>query len=140
VDLNGSPGAGGIKQTFSTSIGGIYEVTFNFAGNPQGNAGGADPVKDLQVNIDSGGIVSNFFSFDTTGKTKADLGWIAKSFTFAAGSTSSTIELFSLELGSSAWGPTIDNVAVNLVPEPSSLGLLLLGGSLLLRRRRRTAA
>src|ERR1700737_4340875 len=45
LDLHGSPGYGGIKQTFKTKKGQKYRVTFSLAGNPSGTV----PVKKLGV-------------------------------------------------------------------------------------------
>src|SRR5262249_6080253 len=36
LDLHGSPGLGGISQTFATTAGKTYLVTFMLAGNPEG--------------------------------------------------------------------------------------------------------
>src|SRR5947209_10953366 len=36
LDLHGSPGIGGISQTFKTKKGQKYRVTFMLAGNPEG--------------------------------------------------------------------------------------------------------
>ena len=38
LDLNGSPGVGGVAQTFATVPGQTYEVTFCMAGNPSVSA------------------------------------------------------------------------------------------------------
>jgi len=35
LDLNGSPGFGGIAQTFNTTPGAKYQVTFDIGGNPE---------------------------------------------------------------------------------------------------------
>lgn len=132
IDLNGSPGAGGIKQKFDTTIGQLYEVTFNLAGNPFGG----DPVKDLAVEIFSAGLTLETFSFDTTGYDTNNMGWVLHNFTFVAGAVTSSIEFYSLEPSASPFGPVIDNVSVSAVPEPASLTLLGLGSLLMLRRRR----
>src|SRR4051812_34862306 len=68
IDLHGSPGYGGISQTFATVAGRSYLVTFSLAGNPEGTA----PKKVLGV---SAAGQSGTFHFDTTGKTARALGW-----------------------------------------------------------------
>ena len=118
VDLAGS-GNGKIEQTFNTTIGTTYRVTFDLAGNPN-----ASPIiKDMRV---SAGGSSADFSFNTTGKSNSNMGWLSKSWDFTANSTTTTLEFIGL--GNSDAGAALDNVSVIAVPEPSSmLGLLGLG-------------
>jgi choice-of-anchor C domain-containing protein len=123
VDLAGS-GNGKIEQTFNTTIGTTYRVTFDLAGNPN-----ASPIiKDMRV---SAGGSSADFSFNTTGKSNSNMGWLSKSWDFTANSTTTTLEFIGL--GNSDAGAALDNVSVIAlsspsIPEPSSmLGLLGLG-------------
>jgi len=105
IDLDGSPGFGGIAQTFSTIPGQDYLVTFDLAGNP----GGPPPIK--QMRLEAAGQSADF-SFDTTGRSRSDLGWQAQSWQFTAEDTSTTIEFFSLNTEGGVDGPTLDNVSV----------------------------
>jgi choice-of-anchor C domain-containing protein len=128
----------GIQQTFGTTIGGTYRVTFDLAGNP-----GASPtIKNMRV---SAGGSSADFSFDITGKSNTNMGWASNSWDFIANSTTTTLEFITLTF--SIAGPALDNVSVvalsspppSPIPEPSTtLGLLSLGifglGSALKRR------
>lgn len=127
LDLSGG-NAGRIQQTFNTTVGGTYRVTFDLAGNPN-----ASPIiKDMRV---SAGGSSADFSFNTTGKSSSNMGWLSKSWDFTANSTTTTLEFISLT--NSFAGPALDNVSVialsppptpTSIPEPSSmLGLLSLG-------------
>lgn len=126
LDLSGG-NAGRIQQTFNTTVGGTYRVTFDLAGNPN-----ASPIiKDMRV---SAGGSSADFSFNTTGKSSSNMGWLSKSWDFTANSTTTTLEFISLT--NSFAGPALDNVSVialsspppSPIPEPSSvLGLLSLG-------------
>jgi choice-of-anchor C domain-containing protein len=125
LDIHGS-WIGKIEQTFNTTIGATYRVTFDLAGNPN-----ASPIiKDMRV---SAGGSSADFSFNTTGKSNSNMGWLSKSWDFTANSTTTTLEFIGL--GNSALGAALDNVSVialsgpsTSVPEPSSmLGLLGLG-------------
>ncbi len=123
LDLSGE-NAGGIQQTFNTTVGKTYRVTFDLAGNTFTSP----TIKDMRV---SAGGSSADFSFDTTGKSNSNMGWLSKSWDFTANSTTTTLEFISLT--NSFAGPALDNVSVIAlsppsIPEPSSvLGLLSLG-------------
>ena len=96
VDLNGTPGPGGIRQTFSTIPGKKYEVVFDLAGNPETLPPPepvADPIKIVRV---SAAGQSADFSFDTTSTTPTSMGWEGKSWTFVADSSSATLSFESL--------------------------------------------
>jgi len=123
LDLQGLA-SGGIQQTFNTTIGETYRVTFDLAGNPFGGSA----IKEMRV---SAGGSSADFSFDITGKSNSNMGWLSKSWDFTANSTTTTLEFIGL--GNSDAGAALDNVSVIAlsspsIPEPSSmLGLLSLG-------------
>jgi choice-of-anchor C domain-containing protein len=105
IDLHGSPGLGGISQTFATKPGTIYRVTFLLAGNPEGTV----PKKHLGV---SAAGQSTEFIFDAAGKTRKDLGWVKKSWRFKAEGVKTTLEFYTLMDKDEACGPAIDNVSV----------------------------
>src|SRR5271157_4185829 len=105
LDLDGTPGAGGIAQTFATTSGAAYTVTFDMAGNP----GGGPSVK--QMRVQAAGQSANF-SFDITGHSATSMGWTTKTWTFTANSSSTTLEFDSLDGASSLFGPALDNVRV----------------------------
>jgi choice-of-anchor C domain-containing protein len=123
LDLSGA-NAGGIQQTFNTTVGKTYRVTFDLAGNPNTSP----TIK--QMRISAAGSSDNF-SFDITGKSTTNMGWLSKSWDFTANSTTTTLEFTGL--GNSDAGAALDNVSVIAlsspsIPEPSSmLGLLGLG-------------
>ena len=125
LDLSGG-NAGRIQQTFNTTVGKTYRVTFDLAGNPNTSP----TIK--QMRISAAGSSDNF-SFDITGKSTTNMGWLSKSWDFTANSTTTTLEFISLT--NSFDGPALDNVSVIAlsspppsIPEPSSvLGLLSLG-------------
>jgi len=103
-------------------------VTFDLAGNPDGNP----TIKEMRV---SAGGSSADFSFDTTGKSRSNMGWVSNSWDFTATGTTTTLSF--LNLVDTPYGPALDNVSVialspppppSPIPEPSSvLGLLSLG-------------
>lgn len=135
LDLSGSED-GVISQTFATIVGQKYAVSFSMAGNPD-NTDSSEIVKTLQVGL--AGIP--LYSFDTTGKSAANMGWETKSFQFTAAGTSS--KLFFASMQDSPWGPALDNVSVTAVPEPETYALFLAGLGLMgavARRRRNNAS
>lgn len=126
IDLN-SFNTGAISQTFDTTSGSQYLVSFYLAGNP----GHPSIVKNLDVLINNVDLVSGApdFSFDGTGKTTTNMGWTLQSFTFTANSALTTLTFKSLMTG--AEGPALDNVVVTAVPEPETYAMMLAGLGLL---------
>lgn len=104
LDLN-AVAAGSIEQTFLTTSGVTYDVAFDLAGNP--GISSPPAVKTLRV---SAGGRSQDFSFDTTGKTLANMGWTTKHFIFTAIWKTTTLLFESLTPGDA--GPALDNVVV----------------------------
>jgi choice-of-anchor C domain-containing protein len=105
LDLNGSPGVGGVKQTFPTTKGQTYRVTFRLAGNP----GGEPRKKAVRVEAAGGG---KEFGFDTAGRTVWDMGWEEKAWEFVAAADTTTLEIYSLTTEGESFGPALDEVAV----------------------------
>ncbi|MEU5975512.1 choice-of-anchor C family protein [Streptomyces sp. NPDC047315] len=103
VDLNGTS-AGTVSQTFTTVPGTTYTVSYALAGNTA--AGPA--LKTGRALVDG----QNFqdFSFDITGKSTTNMGYVNRQFTFVATGTTSTLA-FASTIGG-AWGPVIDDVRV----------------------------
>jgi choice-of-anchor C domain-containing protein len=115
VDLNGQtasiPGEpGAVSQTFPTTPLFAYEVSFALAGNPLSQdsplAGPLTKTGEVLVN----GQIVKKFSFNVTGKSPADMGYVTEEFTFLATGTSTTLEFASTNPGEG--GPVIDNVSV----------------------------
>jgi choice-of-anchor C domain-containing protein len=136
LDLDNSPGFGGIMQTFETTPGVRYLVTFDMSGNPYADFNDP-PIKWMRV--EAAGQSADF-SHNASGYWYDDMVWVNHSwwFTAAANTTSTTLEFYSLHTlddGYSEWcGPALDNVSV--VPEPATVALLGLGALSLLRRKR----
>ncbi|HEY0552320.1 MAG TPA: choice-of-anchor C family protein [Verrucomicrobiae bacterium] len=102
LDLTGSS-AGSVKQTLSCLVTGeTYRLTFLMAGNPE--IGGA---KNLRVHI---GNSSQDFSFDSSGKSTSNLGWITNTIDFTP--LASSVDLRFQSLNSGLAGPAVDRVAV----------------------------
>jgi len=110
IDLHGSPGYGGIKQTFKTTKGQRYRVTFSLAGSPQCN----HPIKRIAVQAAG---AKEVYTFDSTGKTWEKMGWVRRSFEFNAVSDETTLEIYTLEKRDPIAGPALDDVQVTEVPQ-----------------------
>ncbi|MBW8804191.1 MAG: hypothetical protein AUG49_20150 [Catenulispora sp. 13_1_20CM_3_70_7] len=111
VDLNGGQ-AGGVAQTFATTPGTRYRVTYSVAGNY--SAGPAVKTGRVLVNGDE----AQSFSFDSTGKTAVDMGYSTESFEFSAVVPQTTLTFDSTTgtaAAPSAYGPVLD--AVSVTPE-----------------------
>lgn len=116
IDLDGEIGsAGGLQQTFNTVPGQTYQVTFDLAGNPD-----SGPTQKL-MKVSAAGDSAEF-TFDITGKSRRNMGWENKTWTFTA--TEPTTTLTFLSQDNSGYGPALDNVAVistcaAITPEPN---------------------
>ncbi|MBV2152497.1 choice-of-anchor C family protein [Kitasatospora sp. SUK 42] len=102
VDLNA---AGAVNQTFTTTPGTTYTVTYALAGNPDNNP----PVKTGKALVD--GQDRQDFSFDTTGRSHADMGYARRQFTFVAANPTTELT-FASTTGADHHGPVIDDVLV----------------------------
>ena len=106
---------GGIAQTFPTTPGQRYTVTFDLAGNPY------RPPAEKPMRVSAAGE-SMDFEFDITGKTGPNMGWLSKTFTFTAKESSTTLEFRSLtESPLTGYGAAIDNVVVTTAPAGSAV-------------------
>ncbi len=126
VDLTRGTLLGGISQTFSTSIGSSYEVNFYMA---------APKIGFQEPRTAKATVAGNTYQFSTPSSSEYFLEWSKKTFTFTAVATQSTLEF----IGNGQfqyWGPVIDNVSIEAVPEPASIAALGAGLALLLRRRK----
>ncbi|HEX4703857.1 MAG TPA: choice-of-anchor C family protein [Pseudonocardiaceae bacterium] len=112
LDLNGDE-AGGVSQTFATTPLFAYEVSYELAGNPVDL-----PIIKTGQAIVNGQVAQNF-SFDITGKTEANMGYVHREFAFLATGGSTTLEFLSTNGG--GFGPVIDDVQI----EPCLLILCL---------------
>ncbi|MEO7318945.1 MAG: choice-of-anchor C family protein [Chthoniobacteraceae bacterium] len=137
VDLHGSNGAGGIRQTIATVDQLPYLLTFWQSAQPYDDNDLNPRISTVRVSID--GVPQNF-QFDTTGVIFSDPQWVQRTLPFTASGSDTEIEFLSVEqLGTSGrWytrGPMLDNVAV--VPEPSAVLFLVSGIAMfgMLRRR-----
>jgi choice-of-anchor C domain-containing protein len=105
LDLHGSPGYGGVAQTFKTQKGRRYRVSFSLAGTPATNPA----VKHVAV---AAAGKQQSFEFDATGKTLQAMGWSTKTWEFVATADETTLEIYTLETTDPTHGPALDNVRV----------------------------
>ena len=140
IDLNGLV-PGSISQTFATTAGVLYEVSFSLSGNPDNSHTPA--IKALRVSLTGASSASQDFTYDTTNpvNSSGNMGWLTKSFTFLGGAGLTTLTFLSLTtdpVSLPAFGPALDEVSVNAVPVPAAVWLLgsaLLGVGLIARKR-----
>ena len=129
LDLDGSIGwphtNGGVAQSFATMPGMAYVVSFDLAGNPYNTP----TIKPMRV---AAAGQSQDFTFDSTGRSVVNMGWLAQSWSFTAVAAMTTLEFRSLtQAPQIGWGAALDNVSVSVVPEPAGWALMLAGMALL---------
>lgn len=114
IDLDGSARSrttppyvrGGIAQTFTTTPGRRYQLTFALAGNPN------RPPARKPLRVTAAGQ-SVEFTFDATGRTGRNMGWVTQTWTFSASADSTTLEFTSLTTSpETGFGAAIDLVVV----------------------------
>ena len=119
IDLAGnSPGA--ISQSFATTIGQAYRITYWIGRNPDG---GANPRTGF---IDVGGSQTQFL-YSGSGN-RADMQWQQETFDFVATGAMTTLS-FAADPATAgqAFGPALDNVSIGGVPEPTAWALMIVG-------------
>ena len=130
IDLDGSA-TGTISQTIDDLIvGQSYALTFDLASN------GTD-TKSVTASI---GQTSQSFSFDGTGTSYSNMGWLSQELSFVAEDTSLLLSFASDSQGRSFRGVALDNIQIAAVPLPASLPMMLLGlaGAAAFLRRKQT--
>jgi choice-of-anchor C domain-containing protein len=111
LDLEGSE-SGRIEQTIATRVGGCYTVTFALAGNPDGGPMIKRGFARVSQQTIGRPTVQKNFVFNTTGKSRANMGYVPERFRFRALAQAATLTFASTTGG--GYGPVID--AVNIVP------------------------
>lgn len=129
IDLSGNNN-GSIAQTFDTVVGTTYRLTFDLSGNPDQRP--TNPAEYI-VNVTAGSMNSNFSYNDLT-NTKANMKWRSFTTSFVATSSSTTLKFLAFH-PQGAYGAALDNVAVQAVPEPFTMGLGIAAAGLFARGR-----
>jgi hypothetical protein len=138
LDLTGegNQGANGIKQSFASTAGTQYSLSF-YLGHQDPSAEGYAGPSSLDLYID--GVLVG--TFDNSDVVTQDVAWKPFEFTFSAVNASTVIAFINATpVGNNYTG--LDNVvlAAFSIPEPGTLALLGIGfGALRLRRRKTTA-
>ena len=107
LDLVGSPGLGGVMQTFTTIPNVNYIVTFALAGNPK-----ADGLPVTSMCVEAAGQSADY-SYDVTGKDFQNMGWVNREWQFTAdNSGSTTLKFYALDARGDVgqFGNALDNV------------------------------
>ncbi len=114
LDLNGIfEYIGTIYQDVPTVPGERYKIRFAYAGNPEGGP----VIKTTKVFWDGAELAT--VSFDTTGRSRSNMGWVYYDYEVTA--TSGTGRLRFQSMTSSFCGPALDDVSVtpvNPLPPP----------------------
>lgn len=100
-----------ISQTVTGfEIGGIYEITFAMAGNPD-----IDRNFGLRLSISSPPLqnASADYFFDSTNHTRENIGWVERTLRFTATSDSKAFRFNRIDGGATGWGPQLDNVRLS---------------------------
>ena len=122
LDLNGSSSPGTIVQTFATTPGTSYTLTFAYGNNPL-----ATPEATATVSVLDSASVPPLLSQDIahSGSTLTNISYTSFSESFVADTTVTTLQFAGTNSG--PYGIVLDAVSVNptVIPEPSSLVVAL---------------
>ena len=99
-----------ISQTFATTPGVTYTVTFDLSGNP----GGIPETKTLFV-VATGGT-AEIYTYTLTSNSLGNMLWQSHNYTFTAVDTSTMLIFTTLD--DSSYGPALDNVAISSIADP----------------------
>ena len=122
VDLVGSGSNGGLAQTFATTPGQLYSLSFAYANNPGALPSASALVTVYDGGIGGGGVILTSGTVTHGTSTGANYDWNVFTGGFKATGTSATLS-FLTTVGGSNGGIFLDAVTVE-VPEPMSMTLL----------------
>lgn len=151
LDMNGTdftgpdaPEVGSVYTVIPTTAGSTYLISFDVSGYL--NFGNSTNPKEMDVSVEAVNISSMlteihreqvlFTATNNSSVTPLLLDWSTRSFTFVATEANTRISFIS-KVTNNTSGMILDNVSVEIVPEPGSTALLGATGLLLLSRRSR---
>ena len=117
IDMNGtgypegSPADGQIQQTFATTAGGNYLVSFEFSGNFNSST---CPASDTQtMSVQAGASGSSIYTFTKPSDySYQDMGWVTEYYGFHAGANSTTLTFTADAQNTSNCGSALADVSV----------------------------
>jgi hypothetical protein len=143
VDLNGSPGVGGIRQDITIADPGIYRLHFALSANTVQDPDSPRIVR-VRLSLGATDAFNSTFTWNLSDHPNHDPdnlpSWDVYQVDFLVPTAGIyTLSFTSLTVTNTSYGPMIDDVRLQLVPEPASLLALGAGlaGLIGLRRRKR---
>jgi choice-of-anchor C domain-containing protein len=118
LDLDGSPGPGQISQTFSTTVGQSYVLSFAYGNN---TIGAQSPNPGATVTVTGSDLAP--FTVNHSTSTTNNLDWTVFTGTFTATGTTAVLSFTSTSTGGNG-GILLDAVSVTPVPEPGAFALV----------------
>lgn len=119
LDLVGYGSTGAIAQSFTTTPGQSYLLTFGYGNNP-----GSGPAEANVTVFGSSSLLSALVFHNTS--TTGNLNWSTYSTSFVANSETTTLA-FNTTIGGNNGGILLDAVAVSAVPEPATWAMMIFG-------------
>src|SRR5262245_39960501 len=108
-----SSGPGTIQQSFTSTSGSVYRLTFSISGEPFSTP----TIKHLRVQ--AGGTTQDF-TYDVTPAWHWDMHWEQHTLDFAAPGPTTTVTLSSLDAGIN--GPALDGLSIDFVSADAGAG------------------
>jgi hypothetical protein len=108
LDLSGEEARGSISQNITTPVKGLYELTFDMAGDTN-----CDSLSFRKLAVSWDGAEIGMFSFSTRGYTNTDMGWTHTRMDLPEPTGTSTKLTFSdVSEGAPGCGVALDNVTI----------------------------
>ena len=121
LDLVGYGSTGGISQTFATTPGQKYNLSFAYGNNP-----GSTSFASANVNVTPVSSVVLPALFSANFSTTNDIGWHIFTASFVANSLNTTLS-FDEVVGGNNGGVLLDAINVSATPLPSTWTMLIAG-------------
>jgi choice-of-anchor C domain-containing protein len=108
-----SSGPGAIQQTFASTSGSVYRLTFSMSGEPFSTP----TLKHLHIQA---GATTQDFTFDVTPAWHWDMKWAQHTLDFVAPGPTTTVTLTSMDAGPN--GPALDGLSIDFVSADAGAG------------------